>query len=165
MAMHYDMVNGTFVNTSGLSGGNPQPGNEISTLEAGYIIMVLAKMKEEFAGTPLEQLVLDALNAQSTFLLNNLKDINGGYYNAYLLNQGPETSAKTSLTQSAAARGLYAAYALTGNTNYLNAADEAYNFLISNYYVADQHAFKTELNNGLATYTPLNFAVVAGSIC
>ena len=61
MAMHYDMVNGTFVNTSGLSGGDPQPGNEISTLEAGYIIMVLAKMKEEFAGTPLEQMALDAL--------------------------------------------------------------------------------------------------------
>ncbi len=164
MAMHYDMTNGTFVDSSGLLEGVPQPGEKISTLEAGYIIMVLAKMKEEFTNTPLEQMVLDALNAQSTFLLNNLKDINGGYYNAYLLNQGPETSAKTSVSQSAAARGLYAAYALTGNTDYLDAADEAYNFLISNYYVADQHAFKTELNNDLATYTPLNFAVVAGGL-
>ena len=164
MAMHFDIVNGTFVNTSGLSGGVPQPGNEISTLEAGYIIMVLAKMKEEFAGTPLEQMVLDALNTQSTFLINNLKDTEGGYFNGYVLNQGPETSTKTSVSQAAAARGLYAAYSLTRNTDYLNAANEVYNFLILNYYITEQHAFKTELNNGLATYTPLNFAVVAGGL-
>lgn len=164
MAMHYDMTNGTFVNTSGLLEGVPQPGDKISTLEAGYIIMVLAKMKEEFANTPLEQMALDALNAQSTFLLNNLKDTNGGYYNGYLLNQGPESSVKTSISQAAAARGLYAAYALTGNPDYRNGANDAYNFLISNFYVANQHAFKTELNNDLAIYTPLNFAVVAGGL-
>ena len=164
MAMHYDMTKGTFVNTSGLSGGVPQPGNEIGTLEAGYIIMVLAKMNEEFAGTPLEQMSLDALNAQSAFLIGSLKDASGGFYNGYTLNQGPETSVKTSVSQAAAARGLYAAYALTGNTNYLTAADEAYNFLISNFYVAQHHAFKTESGNDQAIYTPLNFAVVAGGL-
>jgi len=164
MAMHFDMANGTFVNTSGLSNGVPQPGDEISTLEAGYIIMVLAKMNEEFAGAPLEQMSLDALNAQSTFLINNLKDSDGSYFNGYVLNQGPDTSPKTSTSQAAAIRGLYAAYALTANTDYLDAANEAYNFLILNYYVAGQHAFKTELDNDLAIYTPLNFAVVAGGL-
>jgi hypothetical protein len=164
MAMHYDMTNGTFVNTSGLSGGVPQPGDEISTLEAGYIIMVLAKMNEEFAGTPLGPMALDALNAQSAFLIGSIKDPSGGFYNGYILNQGPVSSAKTSVSQAAAIRGLYAAYDLTGNTDYLDAADEAYNFLIANYYVADQHAFKTEIDNDLATYTPLNFAVVAGGL-
>jgi len=164
MAMHFNMANGTFVNTSGLSGGVPQPGDEISTLEAGYIIMVLAKMKEEFAGTPLEQMALDALNAQSSFLIGSLKDASGGFYNGYTLNQGPDHTTKTAVSQAAAARGLYAAYSLTGNIDYLDAANEAYDFLISDYYVAGQHAFKTELNNDTATYTPLNFAVIAGAL-
>jgi hypothetical protein len=164
MAMHFDMTNGTFVNTSGLADGLPQPGDEISTLEAGYITMVLAKMTEEFVGTPLEQMALNALNAQSSFLIGSLKDASGGFYNGYTLNQSPDNTAKTVVAQAAAARGLYAAYALTENANYLDAANDAYNFLISEYYVADQHAFKTELNNDLATYTPLNFAVVAGAL-
>ncbi len=164
MAMHFDMTNGTFVNTSGLSGGAPTPGDVISTFEAGYLIMVLAKMTEEFALTPLEPMALDALNAQSTFLMNSLKDAAGGYHNGYTLNQGPVTSVKTSVSQAAAARGLYAAYKLTGNEDYLTAANDAYNYLMTNYYVPEMNAFKTELNNDIATFTPLNFAVVTGAL-
>ncbi len=44
------------------------------------------------------------------------------------------------------------------------AADEAYNYLISNFYVEPLHAFKTEFNNETATYTPFNFAVIAGAL-
>lgn len=164
MAMHYDMAGGTFVNTSGLSEGLPQPGDEISTVNASYITMVLSLMVEEFAGTPLEQMALDALNAQSSFIISSLKDASGGYYNAYTLNSGPDISAKSVEAQAAAARGLYAAYSLTSNADYLDAANDAYQFLIENYYVADQMAFKTEQDNGLATYTPFNFAVITGGL-
>lgn len=164
MTMQFDEGNGTFVNLSGLSGGVPQPGNKISTVNAGYITMVLAKMDEEFAGTPLEPKVMNAVNAQSAFIIASLKDPSGGFYNGFTLGQEPDNTAKTAVSQAAAARGLYAAYNLTGNTDYLNAANDAYNFLISNYYVADQHAFKTEKGNDLATYTPFNFAVIAGGL-
>lgn len=164
MAMHFDMANGTFVNTSGLSGGAPQPGNEISTVNAGYITMVLAIMKEEFTNTPLEQMILDAVNAQASFLIASLKDPSGGFYNGYTLNQGADNSAKTAVSQAAAARGLYAAYSLTGNTDYLDAANDAYAFLIDNYYEAGLMAFKTEFGNDMATYTPFNFAVIAGGL-
>ncbi|OQX73752.1 MAG: hypothetical protein B6D61_12185 [Bacteroidetes bacterium 4484_249] len=164
MAMHFNMANGTFVDASGLSGGAPQPGNEINTVNAGYIIMVLSKMKDEFAGTPLEQMILDAVKAQSSFLAGSLKDPSGGFYNGYTLNQGPDNTAKTAVSQAAAARGLYAAYELTGNNDYLNAADDAYNYLIDNFYVSGQIAFKTEQNNNLATYTPFNFAVITGGL-
>ena len=164
MAMHFNMANGTFVNTSGLSGGAPQPGDEISTVNAGYITMVLAIMKEEFTNTPLEQMILDAVNAQASFLIASLKDPSGGFYNGYTLNQGADNSAKTAVSQAAAARGLYAAYSLTGNTDYLDAANDAYAFLIDNYYEAGLMAFKTELGNDMATYTPFNFAVIAGGL-
>jgi len=164
MAMHFNMANGTFVNTSGLSGGVPQPGNEISTINAAYITMVLAMMVEEFANTPLEQMALDALNAQSSFMIASLKDPAGGYFNGFTLNQGRDNTAKTAASQAAAARGLYAAYALTNNFDYLDAANDAYNFLIDNYYDANLMAFKTEQGNDLATYTPFNFAVIAGGL-
>ena len=164
MAMHFDMTNGTFLNTSGLSSGAPTPGNEISTMNAGYITMVLAKMVEEFAGTPLEPMALDAMNAQASFIMTSLQDNNGGFYNGYVLNQGAETTPKTAVSQGAAARGLYAAYALTANSDYLDAANAAYEYLISNYFVASQMAFKTEFNNHIATYTPFNFAVITGAL-
>ncbi len=164
MAMHFNETAGTFVNSSELIAGVPQSGTTISTVNAGYITMVLTLMKEEFNGTPLEPMILNAINAQSQFLINSLKDPSGGFYNGYTINTGADNSAKTAVAQAAAARGLYAAYTLTENEDYLNAANEAYNFLISNYYVSSLAGFKTELNNDLATYTPFNFAVIAGGL-
>ncbi|GAB4311715.1 MAG: hypothetical protein Kow00127_01810 [Bacteroidales bacterium] len=164
MAMHFDMVNGTFVNTSGLSGGVPQPGNEISTINAGYVVAILSLMYSEFTGTPLEGMILDAINDQSQFILTSLQDPTGGFYNSFTLGTGPDNSAKTAEAQSAAIRGLYAAYQVTGNEDYLNAADQAYNFLMSQYYVAGHHAFRTTLGNDLATYNSFNFAVITGAL-
>lgn len=164
MAMHFNMDNGTFVNTSALSGGAPQPGNQINTVNAGYISMVLSTMHPEFVGTPLEPMILNAVNMQSQFIINSLKDPAGGFYNGFTLGVGVDNTAKTAVSQAAAARGLYAAYNLTGSEDYLNAADDAYNFLITNYYMAGQHAFKTELGNDVATYNSFNFAVIAGGL-
>ncbi len=164
MAMHFNKTEKTFVNTSGLSGGTVQQGTKISTVNAGYIVMVLSKMKEEFAGTPLEQKALDAVNAQSQFLMNSLKDADGGYFNSFTIGSGADNSPKTAETQAAAARGLYAAYTLTSNTDYLDAANEAYDYLIANFYVATENAFLTEAGNSMATYTPFNFAVITGGL-
>ncbi len=164
MAMHFNGTEATFVNTSGLANSVATPGNEISTLNAGYITMVLVKMKHEFTGTSLEPMVMNAITAQSDFIVNMLKDPNGGFYNGYTIGTGSDNGAKTAVAQAAAARGLYAAYDLTGNADYLAAADEAYNFLISNYYVPQLMGFKTELGNNMATYTPFNFAVITGAL-
>ncbi len=164
MAMHFNGTEGTFVNTSGLENGAATPGNEISTLNAGYLTMVLVKMDQEFASTPMEPMIINAVNAQANYLIHKLKDANGGFYNGYTIGQGPDNSVKTVVAQAAAARGLYAAYDLTGNNDYLNAADEAYNFLIENYYVPQLMGFKTEYGNNMATYTPFNFAVITGAL-
>ena len=164
MAMHFNPTEGTFVNTSGLSAGAPTPGNEISTVYAGYAIMVSALLAEEFAGTPLEGMAMNAVNSQSAYIMNQLHDANGGFYNAYVIGQGATTSAKMAVSQAAAARGLYAAYDLTGNADYLAAADEAYNYLISNFYVPSLMGFKTQEDTNMATYTSFNFAVIAGAL-
>ena len=164
MAMHFNSTFGTFVNTSGLSGGVATPGMDISTVNAGYILMVSTIMANEFAGTPLEPMVLNAVNTQSNFIINSMSDPSGGFYNGFTLNQGADNSLKTAVSQAAAARGLYAAYALTGNADYLAGADIAYNYLIDNYYIEPLHAFRTEFNNETATYTPFNFAIIAGAL-
>jgi len=163
-AMHFNSTLGTFVNLSGLSNGMPQPGNEISTVNAGYIVMVLTHLVENFAGTPIESMALANLTAQADFLVNELQDVNGGFYNSYTIGSGVDNGAKLVVSQAAAIRGLYAAYSLTSNTVYLNAANTAYNYMISNFYVVAKTAFRTTEGNNQAVYTPFNFAIIAGAL-
>jgi hypothetical protein len=164
MAMHFNQAEGTFVNTSGLNGGAPTPGDEISTVNAGYITMVLAQFTEEFVGTALGSAAENALNAQANFIVSKLKDASGGFYNSYTIGMGSDSNAKTAVSQAAVARGLYAAYVKTGITSYLDAANAAYQYLIDNYYVASQMAFRTEEGAATAVYTPFNFAVIVGAL-
>jgi len=163
-AMHFNSDVGTFVDESGLVNGVPSPGSTISAINAGYALVMMAKFVEEFAGTPLEPVAQNMLDAQASFILANFQDTDGGFMNSVDINLSRESSDKTAVSQAAIARGLYAAYDLTGNNDYLAGADAAYNFLIDQFYVPQLMAFKTEINNDEATYTPFNFAVIAGAL-
>ena len=164
MTMHFNPTMGTFVNTSNLNAGAVEMGNEISALNAGYALVMLTKFAEEYAGTPLEPMAISAINAQSAFIMANFKDdANGGYYSSITLGTGPDSSPKNVMAQAAIARGMFAAYAYTGNADYLAVAEDAYAELMR-YYRADAEAFLTEEDNLLATYTPRNFAVIAGAL-
>ncbi|HFA47733.1 MAG TPA: T9SS type A sorting domain-containing protein [Bacteroidetes bacterium] len=164
MTMHFNSTMGSFVNVSNLSGGVPQMENEISAVEAGYILAILSKFVEEFAGTPLEGMAMNAVNAQANFILDKFKDGSDGYYNSVTLGTGPDTGTKLAVSQAAIARGLYAAYSITSNNDFLNGADDAYNALILNYYIPTDKAFMTERGNATATYTPFNIAVISGAL-
>ncbi len=142
-ALHYNGENGTFVDESGLDGGMPAPGSTISTVNAGYLISVFGQVFEEFVGTPLEGMAFDALQAQANFLIANLGDGSGGYYNSYTLGTGADTSPKLVESQAAAIKGLYAAYDATGNDDYLTAANVAYDYLITYFYVPAAPSFST----------------------
>ncbi len=163
MAMHFNGAMGTFVSESNLTGGSVVKGNTISAVDAGYMLMVLSKMKEEFAGTPLETMALNAVNAQANFVLNNFKDASGGYYNGVELGVGPMTSPKLAMNQAAIARGLYAAYALTNEATYLAGANAAYDKLMD-FYRPTVMTFQTAENNATATYTPFNVAIISGAL-
>ncbi|PKP09528.1 MAG: hypothetical protein CVU09_11345 [Bacteroidetes bacterium HGW-Bacteroidetes-4] len=164
MAMHYNMAEGTFVDVANLDGGSIVMGKSISSTNAAYIIIALINVYEEFAGTNLSNMALDAINAQAAFIQNKLKDAEGGYYNSYTIGSGADASVKTAETQAAVAQTLYLAYQITNNQSYLTSADEAYNFLISNFYVPELKVFRTELGNDLATYNPENLAILAGGL-
>lgn len=163
MAMHFNSTMGSFVSESNLVNGAVVMGNKISAVNAGYMLMVLSKMVEEFAGTPIESMATNAINMQANFILNNFKDANGGYHNGVELGVGPMTTPKSAVNQAAIARGLYAAFTLTNNTAYLAGANEAYDKMMS-FYHPSVMAFQTEENNAIATYTPWNVAIISGAL-
>ncbi len=164
MAMHFNSDVGSFADTADLTGGAVNRSNTISTFNAGYSLVVLKLLVEEFAGTPLEQMGTDALQAQANFLLNNLQDANGGFFNSFTIGSGASTDAKIALAQAGAIRGFYSAYQDTADANYLAAANEAYDFLVDNFYDSDQHGFHTTQDIALATYTPKTVAALSGAL-
>ncbi len=163
MVMHFDSDAGTFVDEASLDGsGVPVKGDVITAENAGYVLVALAKFLEEFEGTPLYDMANNGLNGQANYILNNFKDANGGFYNSYSISSGADASAKTLAANGALIRGLYAAYTATNNTDYLDAANEAYNFLINNFYIPGEHVFRTTMNENTALYTPWNLAILSG---
>jgi len=165
MAMHYKMSAGSFVDEAWLDNGAVVMGNSIGTVNAGYIIVALSLVINEFNGTPLETMAEDALKMQADFIINNLKKESGAYANSYDFAGGSADDSPTDLSsQAAAIRGLYAAYDATNDEKYLTAANEAYSFLIENFYMESKHAFKSEMNNTNAVYTPFNVALISGAL-
>jgi len=164
VAMHFNSDQGTFVDRSELSTGQPVLGNEVQTVNVSYALVALNLFIQEFAGTPLETMALDALNAQASFLLNSLQDSNGGFYNGYVIGAGADTGAKLAESQAAASRGLYAAFLATNNTAYLDGANNGYTYLRDQFYDSASQSFRTEEGNNVATYTPFNFAVITGGL-
>ncbi len=164
LAMHFNETTGTFVDVSGLTEGAVSKGDVISSVNAGYVLLVLRDVANEFAGTPLATMATDALNAQASFVWSSLKDPDGGFYNGFNVGSGADESAKKAESQAALARGLYAAYELTNNSAYLDAANEAYQYLISSFYVAAEQIFRTEEGNNTASYNPFNLAVLSGGL-
>jgi len=164
MSMHYNMSEGTFVDQSELLGGIAQPGNEISAFNAGYMLVILKLVAEEFSGTPLETMAADALSAQANFVINQLSDQNGRFYNGYTIDAGADISSTLVENQAAAIRGLYAAYQATNDNIFLQAANDGYQYLIDNFYVSPATAFRTEEGNDMAIYTPLKIAALSGAL-
>ena len=163
-AMHFDTQNGTFVDQSSLNSGVAVPGDHISTLNAGYMLVALKFVVQEFAGSGLEQPARDMVKAQADFILASLKDSDGSFFNGFTIGTGADSDIKNVTAQAAAVRGLFAAYDVSQDAAYLTAAKDAYDVLISNFYVAQAHAFRTTSGSNTAVYSPFNFAVIAGAL-
>ena len=163
MAMHYNATENTFIDGAMLNGsGMPMMDNMVKALNAGYVLVALKSFIPQFSGTPLATMATNAVTAQANYIITNLKDPNGGFYNMYTIGTGADTSAKTLVSNAAIIRGLYAAYDATGNTTFLTEANAGYDYLITNFYDATHQVFKTEEGNTLATYNPQNLGVLAG---
>lgn len=165
MAMHYNGVEKTFIDEASLNGSGMVVMEKTITAEnAGYIITALSQFSNEFTGTPLQPMADGALIAQADYILANLKDPNGGFFNSYTIDAGASGSAKTLAANGALIKGLYAAYQATNNMTYLNEANAAYNYLINNFYMPGIKVFRTTLGETEAVYTPWNLAILSGTL-
>jgi hypothetical protein len=183
MAMHFDSDAGSFVDYSqpinevfplhdGQSGFDEtlrtdqvQRTNYVTTLNAAYVLVALGVFQEEFAGTPLADMALDAIAAQAEFMIAVMGDQQDLYVNLVpVVAGGDEKGLETVEAQAAAVRGLYAAYGAMGNLDYRDAADRAYEMLIDEYYDPDNKAFHTLRSQPVATYNPLVVAVLSGAL-
>ncbi len=163
--MHYNMAEGTFVDDARLSsGGGVVMGDTISAVNAGYSLVVLAKMAEEFTGTPLETKANDLLAAQTAFILNKLTNASGGYYNGYVTGSGAVAGPLTLESLGSLIRGLYASYGATGDNATLEAADTAWVYLTNNFYLPDSKIFRTVIADDNILYTPFRLAVLSGAL-
>lgn len=163
-AMHFDETNGTFVDKSSLSAGTVVRDNLVTTVNAGYILPILKLLAEEFNGTPLHDMAINGITAQANFIINSLKNSDGSFANSFTIGIGKDNSAVTLEAQAGAIRGLYAAYEATGEANFLIEANNAYDYLITNFYSPQLKAFYTTLGNSQAVYTPFNVAVLSGAM-
>ncbi len=164
MAMHHKMASGSFTDMAWLENGQVVMDNTISTKNAGYILVALQQVINEFAGMPLEGMASNALKMQADFIIDSLKNADGSYANGYVFGTGADSSPTDVVSQATAIRGLYVAYEVTNNMKYLNAANTAYKYLIDNFYISSKHAFKTVMGSTTATYTPFNVAVLSGAL-
>ena len=166
MTMHFNATEGVFVDEANLnSSGGVMMGNSVSSVNAGYMLVVLAQMKAEFASTPLDSMASNAITAQTNFILNKLKDNTNGYYNGYVIGTGAMSSPLKLEAIASLTRGLYASYNATGNTTTLQEANNAYNYMINNFYMPSNKIFRTTFgNNTDVNYTPFNIATISGAM-
>ncbi len=164
MAMQYNKVHKTFVDVAKLDKGVVKQKTKISTINAAYSIVALETFVNEFATTPLGNMASTLVAEQAMYMINHLSDGKGGYGSKTELGSNDVIVSKKVGSQAAAVRGLYVAYRVTGALKFRTAAHKAYQFLIANYYVPGQMAFRTKINNPEAKYTPRNFALITGAL-
>ncbi len=163
MAMHFDADAKVFVDEATLDGASVVRGETVSVQDSAYLLVALEGFVEQFEGTPLQDAALAAAANQANFMMSNLSDGSGHYF-ASTTVEGSAGEAGTVEAQAAAIRGLYVAARITGEQAFTDAADEAYQVLLDDFYVDADHIFRTEAGSDIAVYTPRNFALLAGAL-
>jgi len=164
MAMHFNQQHKTFVDMAGVNSKTVFQGNRISTVNAAYLIVALETMLPEFAATPLKNKIRKAVRTQAKYIVMKMGNAAGGFAESRELGSNNPVKASSVSGQAAAIRALYAAYRVTGQEKFMDAADAGYAFLLKHYYVAGETAFRTTINDDEARYTAKNFALIAGAL-
>ena len=116
----------------------------------------------QFDGTPLHDRAVQAVADQANFMIANLSDGDGRYADTAALDGTKEGNSVEA--QAAAVRGLFVAARVTGDQEIGAAAEAAYQTLIADFYVESAQIFRTDDSSSTATYTPRNFALLAGAL-
>ncbi len=152
VAMHFDVTAKTFVS----SWDNGERGNELRTADAGVLLMALARVHAALHDD--EALVADVeklIEWQADYLSNNLQHRDGGFVEAINVTTAAQSTVpRTLLAQTMAIRGLLAAQAVTGKSEYRDSAATAYEFMENSLWSATGRSYRTAEGSALALHTP-----------
>ncbi len=139
---------------------------DITTADAGMALIALSNLHSRLhdAPAPLLSKVKMAINAQASFLREELMASDGGFYNGYTLESGAEEGARELLSQGRGIRGLLAAYSVTGDSSFKNAAEKAYAYMNQKLWSDSAQTYRSAEGAMESTYTPKNVGATLGAL-
>ncbi|GAB4350759.1 MAG: hypothetical protein Kow0099_34480 [Candidatus Abyssubacteria bacterium] len=162
MAMHFDPVRQSFVSVW----EKGERGTSISSIDAGMVLTALANVYRAFHDDEdIRQGARTMLERQATFLSEYMQLPDGGFAESYDLATSAHSEVpRTLLSQALAVRGLLAAFEVTENTSYLEAALSALNFMNEKLWSPAAKIYRSAEATELSQYSPLEAGAVLGAL-
>lgn len=162
MAMHFDPVRQSFVSVW----EKGERGTAIRSADAGMVLAALANVHRAFHDDDeIRQGARTMLERQATFLSEYMQLPDGGFVESYDLATSAHSEVPRSLaSQALAVRGLLAAYEITENSSYLEAALSALNFMNEKLWSPAAKIYRSAEGVELSRYSPLEVGAVLGAL-
>jgi len=157
---HYDSDMATLIDIS-----DGKKGSRISMSNASLSIIGLSSL---YNGTTNPD-VYALLIKEADFIINKLQQPTGEFSDGYwvtrlLRKEGSETSKDGLLIQASGIRGLLAAWNLTGDSKYLEAAKKGFDYMDKTFWNDTIGIYKSSLTKDNYAYTPLNVGMTVGAL-
>lgn len=148
------------------SSWSPQtgPGNTITMADLSLTITALSAYAEMLDLEPARQTWTKELIAgQADFLLKVAAD-DGSYHQTYDVGDGSPLGDRDMTSQAFAIRGLLAAYSVTGDGRYLQAARLTRDTWNRDFWDQDAWLYRNEPGKNVVTYTPIDVAAALSAL-
>lgn len=161
MALHFNGGKGTFVDTWKPGQGQ---GKHITTANAGMAVVALANVYHRLHDVDMiRQGAKKMLLAQADFLLQR-QDSDGSIANGFDLNGQAEKSTKTLLSQAMAMRAWLAAYQITKDKKYLDAAERTFDFMQKNLWHEGAGVYRAYVGATQSKFDGMNYGATLGAL-
>lgn len=172
-AMHFNNEIGAFVS---VHDGQKQ-GDYVDAFEAGYTLEALRIFQRAVDGLPVGyasgedaqglqteegKLAIDMITKQADFMIDKMITKDGLIANGFTVGKGPDEKAATLEAQLGAVRGLTAAYLVTKDDKYREAARSLYHAVDTNMWDEKLKVYKTA--DGKMQYTPFTAGSVSAAL-
>jgi len=167
LSTHYIEELGTLMERTG-----KDETRRVSTVNAGLALLALKSFYDNFGDQPeLQEKAKKLMISQATFIMERLRDENGGFYSSYEqygVQTAPHMGSKTLASQLAAIRGLLLSYRLIGDADYLEEARQTFGYLQANFWSEEIGVYRTRIDEKSGQishyYTPLDLGLAVGAL-
>jgi len=161
MGLHFNKKKGTLVDT--WTPGKMQ-GKHISTVNAGMAIVALANVNHRLADVDkLKNGAKMMLMAQANFLLKHQAS-DGSVADGYSIDGKADKGAKSLIAQTFAIRGWLAAYQISKDEKFHNAAEKAYDFMQKNLWNEGAGVYRSYVGATQSKFDGMNYGSTLGAL-